>query len=469
MKIVPTIKEQSYNLRTDGILFLSFVLLVLGNFLPTITDIGKVVIVLIVVFRRNAADIPSLICLLASSSTFSFDADESDSFYRLTLMGIPFKASYYFVISTTFLLLFQFCTRSLSKQQRMLFFVWLATLPISIIISYICRNAGDTAWATSVITHLVFIFYFWGRFIANTWKENQVYIMRRLVLVLGLCYLIGCIYAFGTHLVFFSSGIFPCLAVYLVLKDKKPIWKIISTAGIACLIYFVFIKGTGSVASSGSFLYKEDVSSFTTSFFAIGSGLCGLLSAFASRNADLRPRLVFMTWFLIILSIACLIYAMTQAENVNRRNQLSYWERVEFKAFGDRGPIWLAVKRDVFKEPYFLKQPYQPVVGLNGELFDFGAHNLILEAWRRNGFLAGSILIFVYYLAIICTVRGMAVRLENEHGVAFLGGIWAVGIAGGLVNMFGLSVIVGGPLMLLAGAISASVVAPTGAPDRWRG
>jgi hypothetical protein len=465
MQIVQTTKEMSSNLRADGILLVSFALLMLGILFPTISEIGKVLVVIFVVYRRNASDIPALICLLSSSNTFGLGADNVGFYTKLSVLGMPIQASYVFVLMATVALVMHYCTKRKPKQQRMLFFFWLVTLPISTIISFVGRYAGDTMWAVMAITHLLFILYFWGRLLADTWRIYQLYVLRRLVLVMGLFYLIGCIHMFGTHLVFFSAGVLPGLATYLLIRDRSIFWKIISVSGIACIMYFLFIKG-GSASSSDFFVYTEDVSSFTTSFFFIGSSLCGVMAAAFSRNDSVPRRYFVATQILIVVSIIIMIVAMARTAEFDRRGQLSYWERVENKMFGDRGRLWLAFKRDVFQAPYIIKHPYKPVDGLDGELFFCGAHNVILESWRRNGFLAGSVLILVYYLAIIRAVRAISLRAAGEHGVALLGGLWTVGIGGGLVNMFGLSLIVGGLLMLLAGVVSATADVPTILPKR---
>ena len=113
----------------------------------------------------------------------------------------------------------------------------------------------------------------------------------------------------------------------------------------------------------------------------------------------------------------------------------------EFKAFGDRGVLWIGTWNTLIRD-YYIWPPFKPsdieFELYKGTLIDvsYGAHNIVLELIRQYGFMVGLSGVIIYLL--IMMKLGKALSLTNSGPLMVIVGavVLSTAFVGGLVGHF---------------------------------
>lgn len=196
-------------------------------------------------------------------------------------------------------------------------------------------------------------------------------------------------------------------------------------------------------------------------FTVLFSGIVGLSVIYlkASNRQFYLSILTGRKVVVLFLAIVFLIITNTDTaiNSLNAQNisydESSYYESWEtfkeklyFKSFGDRAPIW-AGAWDMLKEEteYYFYPPLEPLKysmrTLSGSTIDeneLAIHNLLLELMRNFGFLIGIsiFMIFIFYLVL---GPGKFIFKSNNGHIALIflaAGTFGSGIVGSLVGQY---------------------------------
>jgi hypothetical protein len=128
--------------------------------------------------------------------------------------------------------------------------------------------------------------------------------------------------------------------------------------------------------------------------------------------------------FVVATAVFCailFIYGVTRKVTENQQFDTSFWGRIEYKLYADRGPIWYGCISALMEEPSLLPTPERAffIEWLGFEkLWIFGPHNLVLELLNQLGMVAGPIAIAVMAYAVWGCVG--AIGRDQSSGVRSL-------------------------------------------------
>jgi hypothetical protein len=173
-----------------------------------------------------------------------------------------------------------------------------------------------------------------------------------------------------------------------------------------------------------------------------------LLSFFTGKKAIL----LFMSVLVFVIYSSESAFETLNAQNTgfDDRSYYESWDsfkdKVYFKAFGDRAPIWVGGWEAIMaNNQYFFFPPYEPYTystqnakGHFIEDSDIGIHNLLLELMRTYGFSIGLIVFFTYILFLIQGAgRFLMNKINNNiYLILLAAGTIGSGFVGALVGQF---------------------------------
>jgi len=131
------------------------------------------------------------------------------------------------------------------------------------------------------------------------------------------------------------------------------------------------------------------------------------------------------------------------------------WERLNYKLFADRGPIWFGAMKSIVSDPSVVgrpNSPYEVKSHAKTVMWPWSTHNVFLDLWHRLGLIAGSIgVIMLLYTA--WAARG-AIALDRSYGVTILGlAVIAAIIVGGTTVPYVTGDRQGEPVLIAAGML----------------
>ena len=231
-----------------------------------------------------------------------------------------------------------------------------------------------------------------------------------------------------------------------------------------------FVLGGILLAMTGSVcLFKATIMVFGTWVWAVTASV---VQEFTSRKGQRRNRPFAM--FVAATAVFCatlFFYGVTRKVTENQQSDNSFFGRIEYKLYADRGPIWYGCISSLIEEPSLLPTPerafYIEWLGFE-RMWPFGPHNLVLELLNQLGMVAGPIAIVVMAYTVWGCVG--AIGRDPNSGVRSLATAAICSILlGGLTLPYSVGDRLGENILFTAGLAIANSWGMYGNPLRAQG
>jgi hypothetical protein len=255
------------------------------------------------------------------------------------------------------------------------------------------------------------------------------------------------------------------LSIFLNSIGYRGILIRIIFFAVPALITFAIIGKFSQLISGFQILLKVSailifVSYFiflnTTTLTVFLSVLLSVLLAYIKKkNFDkwvniLSPRITFIVTILLVGWLAITTDSTRFSGNVDPNKDLTTLrftnfndiaDRLSYKTFGDRAPIWRGVWLDIVAQNNILpplKSKSYEVTGLSGghSESDIAAHNIFLELLRNYGYIVGLIIGFAYIVQIVLAGSLLRLPINDTLLISIVSSVAIVGTFGGMTGQF---------------------------------
>jgi hypothetical protein len=125
------------------------------------------------------------------------------------------------------------------------------------------------------------------------------------------------------------------------------------------------------------------------------------------RRGGSASRIAIMVVATVVACLALFVTGIVFHTTEKMAMESGLLGRLHYKLYTDRGPIWAGALRYLLEEPSIMAIPGQPFLIHSHDkevLWRFGPHNLLLEAFRQLGMIAGPIaLVVLAWVVVQCT------------------------------------------------------------------
>ncbi|RZS98475.1 hypothetical protein [Cecembia calidifontis] len=387
--------------------------------LPEIVKLAFAPYVFYLVFTKNPIFIPALIAYVTPGTTIAFAVLIST--FVITLFSVPVLKKY-----------------GLGKT---LFFS-LLPLPFLLYLTYQrVFELGEGLIGTLVpLDYYLGLFpFFYG---VLCYKKFGNYSLWGILLALFILPLFSTfqIIDFSVRVFWLSYPVFLTIflsSIYLIIRNKR-----IDKGVFTLSVLFLMIH-------------------FSPKFTVLFSGIVGLLVIYLKASNRQFSLSILTGWKVVVLFLVVVFLIISNtdtainslnAQNISydERSYYESWEtfkeKIYFKSFGDRAPIW-AGAWDMLKEEteYFFFPPLEPLKysmqTLSGgtiEDNELPIHNLLLELIRNFGFLIGVSIFVAFMFYLVLGPGKFMFKSNNGHIALFFlaAGTLGSAIVGSLVGQY---------------------------------
>lgn len=381
------------------------------------TALGCLLVVPLVLVAR-VEFMPALMLTQFSAADFGALGGEIPT---LTLLGFPFNVSYLLAFAVAVRVTWEFLrTPHRMRPVRWLLALWYVAMAAAVAMSLEGRWHGNPSWTVGIRLIWLCGGFFYGRILARSWPSDDREFTGRFAVFLTVLFAL------------FVSGYFFNQLVFLLAPAAVPVawlaWRqggrFRRTLAVLLLVLGVmlgFALGAGAEEDGEVVRYGAGGASLTMNGLFVGS--VALTIGLARGSRRLMRRMSFsLGWpvvtFVIVASIlVASLGPRVWVPTVSDLEQLSSKERISAKLFGDRSVIWHAALKDSLKPPYFIKPSGSPlwIESVDGELeWLAGAHNAVLNTLSRQRWLAGPIVLALFFVAMRRNAVALASASSNS-------------------------------------------------------
>lgn len=404
------LNRQSFNaaviLKQQGdiLCFMALGLLAVNFVAPTIALFFSCTLAGYIIWKADLHYFPALVLLHFSARNFLLQdfgnedfAFDTLEFVYIRIAGFPVTVGNIIAIVMTLRWAYAGIAERdpVLKQHPRMIWLWILALPVAVVITYIGFTKNLMNPTQAVRGLLGFGVFFYGMRLAKSWSVARWYCVDRLLLIMGVTCLLGLFGRCGTNFFFFSLALGPVLAIVRLKTPLSVNSKIVAVFAILTTVGYALRgqPGTGLI---------------TSTLTSMGQGVLSLMiGVFMIRKT--RAGLFFKSFWLAVL--VCLLftsYAVMVAEKADAENvkEGALAERIQFKIFGDRAPLWKRTWDKICSPPYVIRE-YVPFIGEGGKEQKYGAHNLYLQTLDVHGWWAGGIYILLIWITMLLAEKGV--------------------------------------------------------------
>lgn len=415
----------------DLALLMAIALQLLEFVLAYPATVMKIILVAACTFPGRAVFLPALfVCQFYASdfqlgemATYEYLLERHDS-ARVTVFGFPLTTNYAFAVCVTLRVVHEALSRPKTFAgiiSPVWLVLWISCFLPAILSATLGKAEGRFSWTAPIRDVMMVGCIFYGMILARNSAETIAVITRRLVpLACGMVSLamVGYFYSRGMYLV---TALGPALFLsWRAFAGRAGRWALYAYLFALTSLYAFAIYPTPYARKVAESLYSTAGNSTTL----IACWVLPMLIILAiRRNArgDGQRRgwvnvLPFAAGlFALVLPIAFAVLTMTfsvEMPKIKDPGDLPIRDRIVYKLFYDRAPIWRGSLDEILTPPYVLKiggasMAYKLM--LNGDKFPWpaGSHNLVLEELRRNGWYTGVICLILILRGSVFALRAV--------------------------------------------------------------
>ncbi len=350
-----------------------------------------------------------------------------------------------------------------SPGARRLLDIWLVTLiPAAGLAVYSFQAMHTSGWSIGLRFYLTSSAVFYGMIVARRMGRFSLRtLLQHLVPYVSAILVLMNLHVYWSHQAFLLLGVAVAVAFFLIRDVKGG-----GVAGGLVLLALVFRVMT-----------EATLTIVLIAVVAAGLLLVRLPARRRKRLQGWRRGAVYGMVIMPLVFPFAVVYttralgledaAVFAAGTISAE---SFVNRIAFKTFGDRYPLWSAATNQIQQGPKIIvpaDRPLEPGGFYTGLLWTVGAHNTILEVLRNTGLLVGSIILLIYVVTLF-------VNLE----VAFTSGftplrclaaaVGGVAFSGMLTGDFPANIYVGLFIWMFAGIVWQFTLGDSSARDQFR-
>jgi hypothetical protein len=389
----------------------------------------KMVLVALCTFPGRSAYLPALlICQFFASDfqlgdlqTYEYLLERHES-ARVTILGFPLTTNYVFAVCVTLRVLHEALTRPRTFSgviSLVWIWVWMTCFLPAVLSATLAKAEARFSWTAPIRDVMMVGCLFYGIILARNIEETKSVITRRFVpLACSMLTLAMAGY-------FYSRGMYFVTALGPALFFS---WKAFAgRAGRLSVYAYLFTLSTLYAFAIYPTAYAQNVaeSIYSTSGNSTALVACWLLPLiivlFISRNVaanDVRRGWVnalpvsaafFAFGFPILFAVFSMTYS-ADLDKIKDPGKLPLQQRIVYKLFSDRGPIWRGALDEILQPPFFLKtggyhMGYKLMLNGDKQPWPAGSHNLALEELRRNGWYTGVVCLILILRGSVFSLR----------------------------------------------------------------
>lgn len=327
-----------------------------------------------------------------------------------------------------------------NTRLKWIFILTLLPLPILIwqtVIRYFNMNLGFIDIIIPIDYYLGLFPFFYGFLISERFNKE---IFGGIVFVLLLSFFINTMGIFDNtiRIVFYAI---PFLITYAVFGKSNLL-----SSG------FQLILRIGTVIVIGIYIFFINQTTITI----LSSILLSILLVYLKiRKFNNLVLLLSSKWTFIftILVVAWLAFSTNKTAvafksystgdlaGLKFTNYNDLVDRISFKTFADRAPIWRGVWLSIVSQnnilpPYKVKSYEITTLEGNKIKSEVGAHNIFLELLRKDGYFVGLIIGFTFIIQILLACSLLRLPLDDRLLISMVSSVAIVGIIGGMTGQF---------------------------------
>jgi hypothetical protein len=391
----------------------------------------KMLLVAVCTFPGRAAFLPALLVsqfyasdfLLGDIQTYEYLLDRHES-ARVTVLGFPLTTNYVFAFCVTIRVLHEALSRPRTFAgiiSPAWLWLWASCFLPAILATFYGRAERNFSWTAPLRDTMMVGSLFFGMILARDKRETIAVIRGRLVPLAAIMVtlsMVGCFYSRGMY---FVTSLGPALFLsWKTFSGRAGRWALYAYLFALTTLYAFALYPTAYARRVAELLYStsgNSVALIACWLFPI------LLIGFVRRNArtDSRRRgpLALLPaaggLFAFAFPIVFALFSFTlnvDVAKVKDIGELPIRDRVTYKLFADRAPIWRGALDEILTPPYVLKaggrsEGYRLMVDGDKKPWPAGSHNLPLEELRRNGLYAGLICLILILRGSVYALRAV--------------------------------------------------------------
>ncbi len=318
--------------------------------------------------------------------------------------------------------------------------LWLMAFMPVLVGTWLGRLHGNEMWTRGIRIVMISGAFFYGHLWARKLNRFPPDI-NKFLFVISIAFII-CSYLglAGTHMLFIFLGIGSANAVFMIFKGKGAD----KLLGLLLFILVLAIPFFGTLTMTGIVFMTVIISMLSIA----GQKLQNQRAVCLAMGSVVSVSLV------LTFAVAHLgVYYKTDPKVKGSRYEHTFLEKVEYKVFLDRFPIWHTAYKQIQQGPYFIVPSGRPL--FTGEVraeygWLVGSHNSILEVLRLNGLFAGAIILCILFYALLKAAL-VAAKSRDPALRCLSAAIIGTAVVGMTTGDFPVDMIVGFPLWALAG------------------
>lgn len=370
--------------------------------------------------------------------------------FELLIFSFPIDLPTLVCFTVPFRVIFEnFKDKSTYEKYRKLFFLWLCILFPAIAMFILSYSVREPNWTRGFRFLLTVGSFFYGLILAkNVNRSNIKYFFLTLSALSFVVIVLMNLHIFWSHLSFLFLGFSSSFSLYLLFRGNA-VYKCFGII-FTFLTWNLILNSTFTVLLIGIISSLVFFQSYRRSFLEY------------KKHRQMFSKYVFTLYILgfLILFFPFLIIGLGDFMGINiyyfeiaDDNPLK--EKLLAKILLDRYPFWKAAYTQIMDGPIFFVPSGRPLLvnSLSGDFnWIYGAHNVVLEVIRNDGFLVGLCILFLIG-SIVLRLTKVLFFSQNLKIIALISAVLGVTLSGIITGDFPVDMIVGFSLWALFGLI----------------
>lgn len=417
-------------LAGDTLILLALLLLGLNFILPTASMLISCMVAGYLVWKANVLFFPALVLLHFSARNFLLEDFGTEDhlldtldFAYMRIGGFPLTVGNVVAVVMTarWLYAWYFERNPLLKRHGPQIALWFLALPVSTLITMVAFQKNLLTPTQAIKGLLGFGVFFYGMLLSPSWPMGKGYCIDRLLVIMGGICVLGLFGLCGSNFFFFCLAVGPALAFARLRAPSSMSSKFYAIFALASSLSYAII------GQPGDSMFRSTLTSMGQGILSVVIGLL-----FVRRTSS---RLFYKSYGLAVLaSLLFTAYAISISGTIDPDKVLegTLTERIQFKFYGDRAPLWGRTWDKIKIPPYIIRE-YRPYIDDRAKEQKYGAHNTYLQMLDIEGWWSG--MIFILLILIMMSKTQVAARqspdvlLKGLYGGLFV--ICTIGITTG--------------------------------------
>lgn len=401
----------------DTMLIAALILLVLNFWLPTLSLLVACLLAGFLVWKADLRFFPALIVLHFSARNFLIEDFGTEDYYVETLefsyllLGrLPITVNNTVAVVMTLRWVYALLAerKPVLKKHLRLVILWTLALPVAVLITFVAFEKSLISPTQTFKGLLGFGVFFYGMLLSEGWQRYRLYVVVRLLFLIGSVCLLGLLGLCGTNFFFFCLAAGPALAFACLRSQSLGSGKVVAIYALLMSLLY------GIIGQPGSDQFQSTLTSMGQAMLSL------IIGVLVVRRQSFT--LFFRSYGLaVIISVLFTAYAINMAGNIDPNKvteEATLGERIQFKLYGDRSPLWKRTWDKICQPPYIIRE-YRPYIDDRGKDQKYGAHNTYLQILDVQGWWSGLI-----FIAMILALMTIAQKVARKSPDVLLKGIY---------------------------------------------